>query len=91
MSVHLRFGTVSVRALVREAQAKSDTWLNELIWREFFMQLLWHFPHVVHRAFKPAFDNIAWTNEPGHFHAWCEGRTGYPFVDAGMRELAARA
>lgn len=89
MSVHLRFGTVSVRALVREAQAKSDTWLNELIWREFFMQLLWHFPHVVHRAFKPAYDNIAWTNEPGHFHAWCEGRTGYPFVDAGMREMAA--
>lgn len=89
MSVHLRFGTVSVRALVRVAQAESDTWLNELIWREFFMQLLWHYPHVVYKAFKPAYDHIAWTNDPAHFHAWCQGRTGYPFVDAGMRELAA--
>lgn len=89
MSTHLRFGTVSVRKLVRQALEESDTYMNELIWREFFMQILWHFPHVVRQAFKPAYDHIAWANDERLFQAWCEGRTGYPLVDAGMRELAA--
>lgn len=89
MSVHLRFGTVSVRALVRKAMERGETYLNELIWREFFMQMLWHFPRVVHESFKPAYDHIEWTNDPAFFHAWSEGRTGFPFVDAGMRELMA--
>ena len=89
MSVHLRFGTVSPRAMVRQALATSEVYLNELIWREFFMQVLWHFPHVVHSSFRPAYDNIAWENNEDQFHAWCAGRTGYPLVDAGMRELAA--
>ncbi len=89
MSAHLRFGTVSVRALVRAALGHSDTYLNELIWREFFMQVLWHFPHTVDQAFKPAYDRIAWRTDERLFQAWCEGRTGYPLVDAGMRELLA--
>ena len=89
MSVHLRFGTISPRAMVRQALATSEVFLNELIWREFFMQVLWHFPHVIHSSFKPAYDNIAWENDEETFRAWCAGRTGYPMVDAGMRELAA--
>lgn len=88
MSPHLRFGTVSVRSLVREALKHSDKYLNELIWREFYMQILWHFPHP-DKAFKPAYDNIAWRHDEQAFKAWCEGRTGYPLVDAGMRELNA--
>lgn len=87
MSVHLRFGSVSIRQLVTFAQAHNQTWLNELIWREFFMTILWHFPNVVGHAFKPQYDNIQWVNNEEHFAAWCEGRTGYPIVDAGMREL----
>lgn len=87
ISVHLRFGTVSIRQLVAFAQAHNQTWLNELIWREFFMTILWHFPNVVGHAFKPQYDNIQWVNNEEHFAAWCEGRTGYPIVDAGMREL----
>ncbi len=86
MSTHLRFGTVSVRYLVREALKHSDKYLNELIWREFYMQILWHFPHH-EKAFKPAYDNIAWRHDERGFQTWCEGRTGYPLVDAGMREL----
>ncbi|MGB3526365.1 MAG: deoxyribodipyrimidine photo-lyase [Flavobacteriales bacterium] len=89
MSVHLRFGTISPRALVREALSTSEVYLNELIWREFFMQVLYHFPWVEHRAFKPAYDQIQWRNNEIEFAAWCEGRTGYPLVDAGMRELEA--
>ncbi len=88
MSVHLRFGTVSVRKLVRQSLDLSPTYLNELIWREFFMQILWHFPHS-ERAFKPNYDHIEWRKDEGGFQAWCEGRTGYPLVDAGMRELLA--
>ncbi|MBL7944734.1 MAG: deoxyribodipyrimidine photo-lyase [Flavobacteriales bacterium] len=88
MSTHLRFGTVSVRELVRRSRVKSPTYLNELVWREFFMQILWHFPHP-ERAFKPAYDNIPWRADEAGFQAWCEGRTGYPLVDAGMRELNA--
>lgn len=87
LSVHLRFGTVSIRKLARLAQTKNETWLNELIWRDFYHMILWHFPHIQHRAFKPAYDRIAWRNNPTEFAAWCEGRTGYPIVDAGMREL----
>jgi len=86
LSVHLRFGTVSIRKLVSLAHGKNETWLNELIWREFYHMILWHFPHV-ERAFKPAYDRIAWRNNPGEFQAWCSGNTGYPIVDAGMREL----
>jgi deoxyribodipyrimidine photo-lyase len=89
LSIHLRFGTVSVRKLVQTAIAKNETWLNELIWREFYHMILWHFPLVEHKAFKPAYDRIEWRNDPNEFQAWCEGRTGYPIVDAGMRELNA--
>ena len=87
LSVHLRFGTISIRKLIREAQKQSATWLNELCWREFYMMILWHFPHVANSAFKPAYDFIEWRNNEDEFKAWCEGRTGYPIVDAGMREL----
>lgn len=87
MSVHLRFGTVSPRELMKRGMELNGTYANELIWREFFMQILWHFPHVVTRAFKPAYDAIAWRNDDQEFEAWCQGGTGYPLVDAGMREL----
>ncbi|MCB9167438.1 MAG: deoxyribodipyrimidine photo-lyase [Flavobacteriales bacterium] len=88
-SVHLRFGTVSVRELVRRALDVSHAYLNELIWREFFMAILYHHPRVVKESFRPAYDAIEWVNDEELFTAWCEGRTGYPMVDAGMRELAA--
>lgn len=87
LSIHLRFGTVSIRKLVKIALRTNDTWLNELIWREFYMMILSHFPHVETKAFKPAYDQIEWRNDPEEFRAWCEGKTGYPIVDAGMREL----
>jgi deoxyribodipyrimidine photo-lyase len=87
LSVHLRFGTVSIRQLVQLALKKNDTWLNELIWRDFYHMILWHFPHVATNAFRPAYDQIQWRNNPDEFKAWCEGKTGYPIVDAGMREL----
>lgn len=87
LSVHLRFGTVSVRKAHYLGYQHSTSWHNELIWREFYMQILWHFPHVAHAAFKPEYDRIAWRNDEKEFQAWCEGKTGYPIVDAGMREL----
>ena len=88
MSVHLRFGTISTRKLVKIAnELKDQTYLKELIWREFFMQILWHFPKVVHHSFKEKYDNIKWENNNDLFLKWCEGKTGYPIVDAGMREL----
>ncbi len=87
LSVHLRFGTISIRELVRTALELNETWLNELIWRDFYVQILWHFPHIEHRSFKPAYDNIAWRQDEADFERWCEGKTGYPIVDAGMREL----
>ncbi len=92
LSVHLRFGTVSIRELVRHAWLQPDDgaqkWLLELIWREFYQQLLWHHPEFAEgRAFRPETENIRWPNPPGHFEAWTEGRTGYPLVDAAMREL----
>lgn len=87
---HLRFGTVSIRQIVRKSlNAENETFLNELIWREFFMQILWHFPHTVHKAFKPKYDRIPWRNNEKEFEKWKNGETGYPLVDAGMRELNA--
>jgi len=89
LGVHLRFGTVSVRRLVALALRLNETWLNELIWREFFMSILFHFPRVEKGAFKPAYDAITWRNDEAAFQRWCAGRTGFPLVDAGMRELNA--
>lgn len=86
LSVHLRFGTVSIRKLIAIALKKNETWLNEFIWREFYHMILWHFPNV-EKAFKPAYDRIEWRNDPQEFEAWYNGQTGYPIVDAGMREL----
>jgi deoxyribodipyrimidine photo-lyase len=88
LGVHLRFGTISIRQLVRAAK-NHETFLNELIWREFYQAILWHFPQVVIQAFKPVYNNIPWRNHPAEFEAWCKGETGYPIVDAGMRELNA--
>ena len=89
LGVHLRFGTVSIRQLVRTALDLNETWLNELIWREFFMSILWHFPHVTDSSFKARYDAIQWRNNEEEFDRWCNGMTGYPIVDAGMRELNA--
>lgn len=87
ISLHLRFGTVSIRKLVKIALELSEIWLNELIWREFFMSILVWFPHVEKRAFKPKYDEIQWRNNEAEFEKWCRGETGYPMVDAGMREM----
>ncbi|WP_121354239.1 cryptochrome/photolyase family protein [Flavisolibacter nicotianae] len=87
MGVHLRFGTVSVRKLVEKALLLNEVFLNELIWREFFMQVLWHHPRVVNEACKKEYDAIAWRNNEQEFAQWCKGETGFPIVDAGMREL----
>lgn len=87
MGLHLRFGTVSVRELVKIAQKTNDVWLGELIWREFFMQILWNYPHVVRGPFRPEYSKIKFLNREKDFEAWCQGRTGYSLVDAGMREL----
>lgn len=84
---HLRFGTVSIRNIFREAQPISETFCNELIWREFFSQILWHFPHTQKKSFKSRYDRIQWRNNEAEFKRWCEGTTGYPLVDAGMRQL----
>jgi deoxyribodipyrimidine photo-lyase len=89
LSVHLRFGTISIRECVQTALRLNETWLNELIWRDFYMQILWNFPHIENAAFKPAYNHIPWRNGEYEFQQWCEGRTGYPLVDAGMRELNA--
>ncbi len=88
LGVHLRFGSISIRKAVSQAQkSENNTFLKELIWREFFMQILWHFPHTVHKAFKTQYDAIEWRNNKNEFLSWKEGRTGYPLIDAGMREL----
>lgn len=87
LSVHLRFGTVSVRQLAKIGLKLNEQWLNELIWREFFMSILFHFPKVTDQSFKKKYDNIKWRNNEGEFEKWCQGQTGYPIVDAGMREL----
>ncbi len=88
MGLHLRFGTLSIRKLARESATLSDTYLNELIWRDFYHMITWHYPNVGNgKAFKPAYDHIKWRNSEADFKKWCEGQTGYPIVDAGMREL----
>lgn len=87
LSLHLRFGTISIRELARFAKAKNEKYFNELIWRDFYQMILYHFPESVDKAFKPKYDSIKWENNEEHFAAWCEGKTGYPLVDAGMREL----
>ena len=87
LSPHLRFGTVSIRLLVQLANRLSPGWLNELIWREFFMMILYHFPHVVNSSFKKKYDQVKWRNNEHEFDLWCRGETGYPLVDAGMRQL----
>lgn len=85
---HLRFGTVSIRKMVKKAITEdNEIFWQELIWREFFMQILWHFPHTKDKAFKPKYDRIEWRNNEEEFKKWCEGKTGYPLVDAGMRQL----
>lgn len=89
LGIHLRFGTLSIRKLAHEASKLNDTYLNELIWREFYMTILYHKPEVVENAFKPAYDRIPWRNNSDEFELWCAGKTGYPMVDAGMRELNA--
>jgi deoxyribodipyrimidine photo-lyase len=88
LSIHLRFGTISIRKVVAYALATNEQWLNELIWREFFMSILVYFPHVETGAFRKKYEEIAWRNNESEFEAWCEGRTGYPIVDAGMRQLS---
>ncbi len=95
LSVHLRFGTVSIREIVGYAHHSSlqpdgegaATWLSELIWREFYAHVLWHHPHVADHAFRAEYDGLRFPNEPRLFAAWCEGRTGYPIVDAAMRQI----
>ncbi|MCX6334655.1 MAG: deoxyribodipyrimidine photo-lyase [Bacteroidia bacterium] len=87
LSPHLRFGTKSIRSVVSEALKWNPAFLNELIWREFFMQILFNFPHVVTGNFKPAYDDVQWRNNEKEFDMWCKGETGYPIVDAGMQQL----
>ncbi|WEK18812.1 MAG: deoxyribodipyrimidine photo-lyase [Candidatus Pedobacter colombiensis] len=88
IGLHLRFGTISIRKAAREASMqKAEKWLSELAWRDFYMMILWHFPHSAHQSFKPAYDNIRWINNEADFEKWCTGNTGYPLVDAGMRQL----
>ncbi|WP_114941671.1 cryptochrome/photolyase family protein [Mucilaginibacter endophyticus] len=90
IGMHLRFGTVSIRELASTAHSYHDkTWLNELIWREFYMMILHHFPHTMDHAFRPEYDRIHWVNDEKQFEAWCKGETGFPIIDAGMRELNA--
>lgn len=87
LGIALRFGTISIRKCVKTALETNETWLNELIWREFFMQILYHFPKVVNYCFKEKYEEISWRNDEKEFQRWCEGKTGYPIVDAGMRQL----
>ena len=87
LSVHLRFGTVSIRNVINSIPNNETTFLSELIWREFFMQILFHFPYVVNSNFKKKYDEIQWKNDKKDFQNWCDGKTGYPIVDAGMQEL----
>ena len=102
LSAYLRMGVLSPRRAVSEVRRRramlgpdgktgADAWLSELAWRDFYYQILWHFPHVAGGAFRPAFDDIAWENDERRFQAWCEGKTGYPFVDAGQRQMNTEA
>ncbi|HOY04843.1 MAG TPA: deoxyribodipyrimidine photo-lyase [Saprospiraceae bacterium] len=87
LGIHFRFGTISIREKARAARELNAIFLNELIWRDFYSQILAHFPHVVGHPFRPQYDKVPWRDAPGDFAQWCEGRTGYPIVDAGMRQL----
>ncbi|MFN3403617.1 MAG: cryptochrome/photolyase family protein [Cytophagaceae bacterium] len=87
LSLHIRFGTLSIRKLLKIGKILNETWLNELIWREFFQMIIFHYPETVHHCFRSEYDMIHWVNDETDFKAWCEGKTGYPMVDAGMREL----
>ena len=87
LGLHLRFGTISVREVAKVAQKLSEVWLSEIIWRDFFMQILWHYPGVQEKSFRPQYEKIAWRTDEQDFKKWCKGQTGYPLVDAGMREL----
>lgn len=87
LGIALRFGTVSIRTCVQQALQYNETWLSQLIWREFFMAILYHYPHSARACFKPEYEAIQWRNNEVEFNAWCKGETGYPLVDAGMREL----
>jgi len=87
LGVHLRYGTVSIRKVLLQLKSHHDQFLNELIWREFFIQILAHFPRVIHQNFKKKYDEVKWRNREDEFKLWCDGRTGYPIVDAGMRQL----
>lgn len=88
LGVHLRFGTQSIRKLISKSASRvNQTFVKELIWREFFMQILWHFPHTVNQCFKKQYDRIEYRNNEEEFEKWCQGKTGYPLVDAGMRQL----
>jgi deoxyribodipyrimidine photo-lyase len=89
LGIHFRFGTISIREKAQRALELNQVYVNELIWRDFYAQILFHFPQVVTRAFRPEYDRIQWRNDEEEFMRWCEGRTGYPIVDAGMRELNA--
>ena len=87
LGLHFRFGTISIREKALKAQKLNDTFLSELIWRDFYSQILYHFPHVEQGAFRPKYDKIRWENNESHYERWTQGMTGYPLVDAGMREL----
>jgi deoxyribodipyrimidine photo-lyase len=90
LGLHLRFGTISIRRLAKYSKKLSETFLNELIWRDFYHMIVWHYPHVGKgKAFKPAYDFIQWRDDEVSYKKWCDGQTGYPIVDAGMRELNA--
>jgi len=89
LGLHFRFGTVSIREKARHALSLNATYLNELIWRDFYSQILAHFPHVVSQPFQQKYERVEWRNAPDEFAKWCAGKTGYPIVDAGMRELSA--
>lgn len=89
LGLHLRFGTISIRELATYAKNTNETYLNELIWRDFYQMIIYHFPHSAENSFRPIYDKIPWNNDEKLFKAWCEGKTGYPMVDAGMRELNA--
>jgi deoxyribodipyrimidine photo-lyase len=87
IGLHLRFGTISIRYVVNKAIKSSETYLNELIWRDFYQMLIYHFPHSAKNSFRKEYDLIEWNKDMNHFKKWCDGKTGYPIVDAGMREL----
>ena len=87
IGIHLRHGTISIRKAVLIGKNRNEAWLNELIWREFYIMILYNFPYVAKKSFQPQYEHIQWLPNQEHFERWCKGETGYPLVDAGMREL----